>query len=242
MKIVIPAFLLFVFLILYQSSCPALELNKGLPHYAREMEFYYLKPRPEILPLLFQNFSAKGVLDKSENRLMLAAFFSELAKNGDLDLGRFLDALRKAKKNERHTLAWTIHLSGSPEEEELLAKVLQKDEKVLARQIRYTPGQLLDWQIHTDTSVLKMYWAAFMARGNIAYLDRIIDAALACIKKSEAGGVKRDECILCSVAGASLYDLAKTHEKVRERVKQRMDGTNEKGKKVLQLILQANPG
>ena len=44
-------------------------------------------------------------------------------------------------------------------------------------QIHQNPTPLLQWDITSEKTVLQMYWAAYTASGNVAYLDAIIDAA-----------------------------------------------------------------
>ncbi len=61
-------------------------LSKSLPHYGEEMEFYYLKPRPDMLADLLKFLNSSGVLAHNEKQLMTAAFFAALAMENKLDL------------------------------------------------------------------------------------------------------------------------------------------------------------
>lgn len=234
---VFPCVLLISF---FGTECLSLELTKGVTHYARDMEYYYQKPRPEILTPLIVNFVKNGVCAKSENRLMLAAFLAELASAGKFDPLPFIDSPELNVRDAKHMLAWTFHLSGMQEEDKLLAKVLRPEEKALIGQIKNSPQRLTDWSLKLDPSVLQMYWSAFMANGNPVYLDKIIRAALQCA--DPPGTLTKNEYTLCAAAAASLYDFAPRHPAIIERVRASLSNRGEKEKKILYLILREEPG
>lgn len=229
--------LLSILLFASPTSSFSLELSKGLPHYAREMEFYYLKERPESLNPLFRNFHANGVMSRAENRLMLAAFFAELSRNGKLGLEKFVRQNKALGKAARHTLAWTVHLANIPNEDILLAELLNPNEKPLLRQIKNSPSHLLAWPLSSEKSVLQMYWAAYMAYGNPAYLDAIIESALNLARSQNSPRNLIDPGGTGSAAAASLYDLVPRHKNVRERILACRVGKNGNEKKILDMIL-----
>lgn len=233
----LPPLLLALFIFFSPPDIFALELSKGLPHYAREMEFYYVKERPESLTPIFQNFYSKGVMGRAENRLMLAAFFSELARRGKLNLEDFIKRNQALGKDARHTLAWTSHLAGSPNEDRLLGELLEPTEKPLLAQIKTSPARLLAWPLNKEKSVLQMYWAAYMASGNTAYLDAIIESALNFARSQNSPRSMIDPGGTGSAAAASLYDLVPSHKSVRERVKELQSKKSGNEKKILDMIL-----
>lgn len=236
-RYLLPAALFSFFLLACPQPCFSLELSKGLPHYAREMEFYYMNERPEILTPLFRNFHANGVMARAENRLMLAAFFAELARKKKLNLESFVRQNQSLGKDARHTLAWTAHLAGSSNERKLLGELLEPQEKPLLTQIKNTSASLLDWPLNREKSVLQMYWAAYMASGNPSWLDAIIESALKLARSQNSPRNMIDPGGTESAAAASLYDLVPTHKSVRERVMARRDGKSGNEKKILDMIL-----
>lgn len=231
----LPALILALILSAPPLPTAALELSKGLPHYAREMEFYYLNPRPEIIPGLIENFNKNKVLASAENRLMLAAFLAELTRAGRLDLEGLINQNGGADKNIRHTLAWAVHLSGLANENQFLSAALGQDEAALLAQIKRTPRRLSDWPRNSEKSVLQMRWAAFMAGGNPAYVDAIVQSALELARASSP--YNRGDRAAGAAAAASLYDLTKTHKKARERVKELLAGKSGDEEKLLKMIL-----
>lgn len=232
-KIFIPFFLCLFF----APPIQALELSKGLPHYMREMEFYYQNPRPEILTPLLENLNGKRALARGENRLMLAAFLAELAKKGKLNLREFISRHKAMGKDVSHTLAWAAHLSGLPDEDALLGQALDGDEKPFLTQIKRAPRRLLSWPLTMEKSVLQMYWTAFMASGDPAYPDAVIQSALNFAKRQDSPSGQRDPHGTGSAAAASLYDFASAHKIVRERVKESLKGKRGNEEKILKMIL-----
>lgn len=215
----------------------ALELSKGLPHYMREMEFYYQNPRPEILGPLLQNLNSKRLLASGENRFMLAAFLAELARNGKLNLREFVNRHKAMGKDVSHALAWAVHLSGLPDEDALLKQILDSNEKPFLAQIRRAPRRLLSWPLSAEKSVLQMYWTAFMASGDPAYPDAIIQSALNLARRQDSPSRQADPHGTGSAAAASLYDFAPSHKIVRERVMASLKGKRGNEEKILKMIL-----
>ena len=78
------------------------------------------------------------------------------------------------------------HLAQLPDEEKLLASLLQPEEKLLLQQIRRSPMIDQRWDICSEKSVLQMYWAA-AASGSNEFLDAIIRAALHYAKLNSEG-------------------------------------------------------
>lgn len=219
-------------------AAPRLMLSKGLPHYAREMEYYYQKPRPEILKELLPVFSRNGALGKSENRLMLAAFLAELVRKNQIKPQMLVDEANSLGKDARHTVAWCIHLAQTPGEKEYLGRLLNAGEKYLLAQILHSPASLAAWNIRQEKSVLQMYWAAFMASGNSTWLERIIDLALQYARSGDPGRHADADFATGEAAAASLYDFAPRHPLVAQRLKSRLPAKSPGEQKMIFLILE----
>jgi len=153
-------------------------------------------------------------------QIMLATFLAQVLRDDPSARQRLLPPQPGLSRDGRRTLAWMAHLAQLPDEEELLATLLQPEEKLLLQQIRHSPAPLVNWDIYSEKSVLQMYWAAFMASGSNEFLDVIIRAALHYAKLNSEGLRNNDSFSGSAAAAASLYDLAPRHPAVQTRLEQ----------------------
>ncbi|MDE5832332.1 MAG: hypothetical protein K2H64_05005, partial [Desulfovibrio sp.] len=101
-KIFFFAAALVVLLLAESAAFPRpLRTSMGLEHYAAQLEFYYQKPRPEKLRPIMAKLASAGVLDRADNRPLIAAFLSELARSGGIDLKKLFP--EKMSRAQRHT-------------------------------------------------------------------------------------------------------------------------------------------
>lgn len=217
---------------------PGLLLSKGLSHYAREMEFYYVKPRPDIIPGLFKSMQEAGALGQNEKRLMLGAFFAALAAERQLDLEALAPLARSLGKDAVKTLAWSLHL-GKGEEGAAIIESLLADNRALIRQIEESPAPLSKWPLLGEPVTLRMYWMAFMATGNEKWLDDIIGGALEYGRLKSQGRWQEHDYQVGKMAASSLFEFAKNHSRVRQRVQDHLRGNkNQAETELLRQILQ----
>jgi hypothetical protein len=198
----------------------ALTIAKGVPFYARDMEYYYQEKRAETLPGILRTFDAQGVLADSRKQLTLAAFLAEVLRRDPTARQRLLPPQPGLSRDGRRTLAWTAHLALLPDAATLIHSLLQPEEALLQRQIAESPAPLLRWNLYAEKTVLQMYWTAYFASGDTAYLDPILEAALRYARLNAAGLQKDPNFPVCAAAAASLYDLAPRHAAVNARVAQ----------------------
>lgn len=76
----LPALLLAFCTLFTPLAAQALTIAKGVPFYARDMEYYYREQRAETLPGILRTFDAQGVLADSRKQLALAAFLAEVLR------------------------------------------------------------------------------------------------------------------------------------------------------------------
>lgn len=231
------ALLLAALCLLWPGQATALTVSKSMPLYARDMEFYYQRTHPEVLPGILRTFDAQGVLAQGEKRLMVAAFLAEALRRDPSARHRLLPPPDTLSRNGRFTLAWMIHLAGLPDEESLLAGLLTPEDAPLPNQIRNSPALLAQWDIYAEKSVLQMYWAAFLASGDTAYLDSIINAALRYARLNARGRQREEAFPVCAAAAASLYELAPRHAAVQARIEQALEGCSGPEADTLRIIL-----
>lgn len=223
-----PLCCLFLTLLPPTAFCASLNLSKTPQHYAQEMEFYYLKPRPEMLPAMLAAFERGHLLANAEKRMFVAAFIAALSAKNQVDLQAMAGAPDSLGRDSRLTLAWAAHLSGRPENTELLQTLLGKNDDVAASQINGSPAPLAAWDPAWEKSVLNMYWAAFMATGDNIWLDKIIKTALGYARGLKGG----------SEAAATLYDYAPRHASICQRLREvRETITRANEKDVIDVVL-----
>ena len=232
--------LMFAIMAAVPRVAAEVRLSKGLPHYARDMEFYYQAPRPEILPGLLRTLAAEGVLAHGEKRLVVASFLAELAGRNmasldDLAAGVH-DAGGEAGADARRTIAWAAHLARHPHDARLLDQLLTAPDAILRGHIGRSPAPLSAWMAHEPT-VPRMFWGAYMASGDAAWLDRLIDAALRYARLNAAGRQGDPDFAASAAAAALLYDMAPRHARLRERIRARLAGLDGVESATLRLIL-----
>lgn len=218
---------------IFPALCFSMHYSMGTSHFARDIEFYYQKPRPEIIKPAIAAMSREGLLDKSEIRLFLAAFLAELVREKKMDLAETVNYCKQFNLSGRSLAAWLIHLAGLPNANLQLENLLEKDKTLLA-QLKRTPAPLSSLKPDSDKTVLQMYWGAFMASGQIKWLDAIIDTATAWHEDRQQG---RKGSVAGAQAAASLYEYASAHEIVRKRLEERLAKNNGNENEILQIIL-----
>lgn len=226
-----------------QAAHAATLAEKGLAAYAASMEYYYRKPQPRLLPVLLQRMEGAGLLANGEKRLLVAAFLGECLRNDASLRGMVASAQAQAGEQTgrdlRRTLAWAVHLAGLRDAPALVRQLLPSHADLTLRDhILSTPSPLLRWQATSESSVLHMYWTAFMAGGNTAYVEAIIDATRRYARLKASGRQYEDDFDLCRQAAASLYEFTPRHALVRRCVEEALKTTKEPAEaRTLRLML-----
>lgn len=202
----------------------ALTASKNISFYARDMEFYYKEKRAETLPGILRTFDAQNVLYDRQKQLTLAAFLAEALKSEPTAREALLSQVPTLSRDGKRTLAWAVHLAQLTDEAALMDQLLDQRDAVLLQQIRLNPTPLLQWDITSEKTVLQMYWAAYTASGNVAYLDAIIGAALHYADLNSSGRQNDPSFPVSQTAAASLYEMSPRHETVQNRVEQKVKG------------------
>ena len=238
----VPVFCCVLLLSLYLPS-PVLAApsqpyaSKKMAHYARDMEFYYLEQRPEVLPGMLRAFEREGGLAKAENRLMLAAFYAELVQRQPALFDSLLTAQPPLGRPGRHVLAWTAHLAQLPDADRRILGLLDRQDDALIRQLERSPRHISQWDIWAEPAVQQLYWGAFMASGNMAWLDTLIMAALRYGPLQAAGRQKEAAFAISAAVAASLYELAPRHARIRQRLEALLPTVQEQEAEVIRTIL-----
>lgn len=206
--------------------------DRGLAAYAAGMEYYYRKPQPQLLPTLLQRIDDAGLLADGEKRLLVAAFLGECLRKDASTRSLLQNALAHAGQepghNIRRTLAWAVHLAGLRDAPALVRQLLPNHADLTLREhILSSPSPLLRWKATSESSVLHMYWTAFMAGGNTAYVEAVIDATRRYARLKASGRQYEDDFDLCRQAAASLYEFTPRHALVRRCVEKALAATQD---------------
>ena len=196
----------------------AVTLSKSLTHYARDMEFYYQKPRPETLAGILRTFDSQGTLSDNRKQLTLAAFFAQVLRSDHTARQYLLPMPDSIGRDGRRTMAWAVHLAQLPDETALMDHLLTNQESLLRAQIAKSPAPLTAWDIRSEKTVVQMFWTAFLAAGDTQLLDRIVETALRYAHLQAMGMQNTRDFAVCSSAAASLYDMTPRHPIVRARL------------------------
>lgn len=233
----IPILVLAGLCCLAPRQAAALAVSKSASLYARDMEFYYQNKNSEALPGILRSFDARGILAQGEKRLTTAAFLAEVLRRDPAARQRLLPPSKTLSRDGRRTLAWVAHLAQLNDEAALLKDLLGAEDAVLLGQIRNSPAPLPRWNVYAEKTVVQMYWAAFLASGDDAYLDAIINAVLRYARLKAAGRQNEADFPVCAFAAASLYELAPRHAAVRARLNEALKNLSGPEAGTLRLIL-----
>ena len=232
----LPALLLAFCTLFAPLAAQALTIAKGVPFYARDMEYYYREQRAETLPGILRTFDAQGVLADSRKQLALAAFLAEVLRRDPSARPRLLPPAPSLSRDGRRTLAWAAHLAQLPDADALIQSLLQPDDALLLIS-NSGKAPLLRWNLYAEKTVLQMYWTAYLASGDAAYLDPIIAAALRYARLNAAGLQNDPDFSVSAAAAASLYDMAPRHPEVDARVAQALNSQSGPEAATLRTIL-----
>lgn len=206
--------------------------GRGLLLYAQRMEYYYQKPQAALLPDVLQKLDAAGMLADGEKRLIVAAFLAECLRRDAAARKALAPFISPADETAqppaiRRTLAWAVHLAGLPNGTALVGRLLpRRADLTLRDQILASPSPLLRWTVSSEVSVLHMYWGAFMAGGDTAYVDAVIAAVCRYARLKAAGRQYEEDFDRCRQAAASLYEFTPRHSLVRRQVEKAIAASN----------------
>lgn len=219
-----------VFLFLIFCLCPfsghGMEYSLGVGHYANVMEFWHQKPQPELLRPLLRTLTEKGQLAMPEKQMFLGAFFSRLLSRGELSWRDFAQYCAGLPASGKRACAWAAHLGGIPEQEMTRAGFLDGSEALFAVQLRKTPENLRAWTPR-EPAIIQMFWAAFMADGDSAWLEPVLACALG----------ENCQPAASRAAAASFWEYAPRHGEAADLLKARLARADSRERKLLEAML-----
>lgn len=203
------SFLLFIALAC--EVAPAAEFTLGSAHYANIVEFWYQKPDPDKLFPLLRTFNEKKLLDRPETQLFFGSFLSRLLGRGEIDKEELLIWTEPLGRTGARICLWAFHLANIPAAFTEESGLLSRSGEIFNSQVKKTPPDLAAWSMD-EPAIVNMFWSAFMADGNIKWVERIIETAL----KLNKSGNDKSANTAAHAAAASLWQYAPRHQKVRQ--------------------------
>lgn len=183
------------------------------------MAQWYQKPDPARLPAAFAYVMAKDrpeVVARSEN--LFAVFAGRIFAASPAQLATCVARWKEAVPDAKSALLWAVWLSGTAEAEVLLrreaaAQPAGSDLTVrLMRMADEPPPPPLG--LTADSSrLIDVWWAAFYATGDVAYVARIAGLVA---PPADAPAARQD---LATAARATLAANAREHARVAETVR-----------------------
>ncbi|MBR4741284.1 MAG: hypothetical protein IK079_00075, partial [Desulfovibrio sp.] len=168
--------LLILFLLLLATPAQALNLSRNLPTSTRDMEFFYMHKKNEVLPGILRTLEREKMFTKGEVRLSTAAFLAQIFKNDPLMPQYLQKQIQSMSLDAQSMFLLALHLSNSKPCFQPHFSPSQAEAMRLT--LKHCPTQLTHWDLYQSSAILHMYWCAFFALGDYTYLDPIIQAAL----------------------------------------------------------------
>ena len=178
------------------AAAPDNRVSKSVAQYGRDVEYYYQRPRPEVLGGMLRAMDAARIFAVPDKRLTLAAFFAEIFRRNSAQEALLrqeaLSAEGQSMLDEASALAG---VRGKPE---LLPPLLKKD-------------------ILQDATHVSMCWAGFGASGDVRYVDALIAAAADFARRNAARLPQDLRFRVGQEAARTLFDYARRHPLVMRR-------------------------
>jgi hypothetical protein len=209
--------------------------NRGIPGLSdRELKTiasffdgYYKNPQPDKVVEVVQIVAkAKALRSNKGQKWGQVCFFAEVFKQNESKLKHWEKSFRALPKDYRLYIAYALRWSKTEAAKNILDD-WSKDEsnKAIVKKVRANPVPDLNKIDTNNGPALDVLWAAFMASGNVKYVDRIIQA-LANDKELNTKGMDkeqrkrvRQEWLTAMAAQWSLAGNAFRHERVYDRLK-----------------------
>lgn len=183
------------------------------------MAHYYEKPEPSAFPKWVKDVSAAGGFEKPSARFPIMIFASEIIKkNPELVVGWCKDLSSLPVANKAF-VAWSVRNANVSAQDDCIRNHLalsDEDKKKVLGSVRHDPLA----KEPMSPSDLDMLWATFMATGNEAAVNRIIDVlGRPSPEKGAPGSVEM--LLLKGAAKWSLSSNVRQHRRVADIAKSR---------------------
>ena len=155
--------------------------------------YYYLEPTPEQVSSRIKQFSSTGVFDKPDAIPPLVAFMAEVFRQNPAKLAEWSEELAQLPPQHRRYVWWALWNADIPEAHAALKVRAGTDAEDVQR---ITASKPIKWQSENPIhpSDLDVLWATFMASGNPAAVEKIIDVLA--VPLPEQGQPGRIEALL----------------------------------------------
>ena len=182
--------------------------------------YYYLQPTPEQVPLRIKQLSSTGVFEQEGALPPLVAFMTEVFRQNPAQLGQWSEELAELPPQHRSYVWWALWNTELPEAQAALRARAGTDAEVIEKIMASKP---IHWMSKNPTypSDLDVLWATFMASGNPAAVEKIIDLLAVPLPEQGQPGW-RAAFLLRNVAEWSLSSNIQQHKQVEQICRARL--------------------
>lgn len=140
--------------------------------------YYYLHPRPDLLPSALDVFAKAGVLKSMESEGSLIAFMAQVcAASPSPQLSSWVSAVAKSPENQRVAFESALWIANTVESRLALTQLGHTEtgdqKKAVNNMLARTPPDLLQGEIASPAVVDALWWS-FYASGDARFVERII--------------------------------------------------------------------
>lgn len=142
-------------------------------------DYYYLHPRPDLVPSALGYLSKKSLLKHVESAVPMTFFLAQVFRANPALVPGWADLLMTRSEDQQHVFASALWLVGTPESRKLLSEISGKGAPGVRE---HAVALLAEKQIFDllatdfDPTTLDCLWASFFATGDERYVKRIITA------------------------------------------------------------------
>ena len=141
--------------------------------------YYYLHPRPDLLPSALEVFSKAGLLTSKEDASGIVSFAARLCAANPDKVNSWALIVAKRSEDQKVALEAALWIANTVESR-LALSVLgaaegQTQKKAISQMLSSLPPDLMNGDIESPT-VIDGLWGGFFATGDARYVRRVISA------------------------------------------------------------------
>jgi hypothetical protein len=198
--------------------------------------YYYLHPRPDLLPSALEVFSNAGALKSQEAAGTLVAFLAQVCAANPDKVSSWAAVVGKRPNDQKVVMEAALWIANSVESRLALAQLGnaegQNQKKAISQMLSQPPPDLLQGEIESPV-VVDALWGGFFATGDRRFVERIISVLPWINVKDNAS-----KLLIGEAAQRSLTSNAIQHPRVLEICKDALNRVPENQKSVLAEAIQ----
>ncbi len=228
-------FLSVFFSVFFSISFPTVAAaQESLREQGEWMAHYYERPEPQKFTGFMKRIADAGGFNRESTRFQVMVFVAELLKQNPDAAASWSGEIAALPREARTTFAWALHNAAVSGEEQAIATLgLNAEEREKIRQAgRYDPLA----RPPATPADLDMLWAQFVATGNEAAVQKVVDILGQPLPEKNTQGYPE----MLQMKGAAKWSLianVKDHPRVAAIVKARQQAADGMLKEALGEVL-----